>query len=201
MNERVDELHASLNAGQTPVTAVLESYRYAPLKQHLILEANGKCIYCESKITHLYYGDVEHIRPKSIFPGERLNVDNLALACALCNNAKGNYWDENYPLLNPYIDSPLDEVMALGFLISRRPGKDRARITIERLELNRTALLERRRERIELLQPLADQYAATPEGALKELLRKELLRQAGDDSEYSMIVRSYLQAACGIIVT
>jgi 5-methylcytosine-specific restriction endonuclease McrA len=198
LNARIAELQRCLDMGQEPAPSVLDSYRYAPLKQHLITEANGKCIYCESKVTHLYYGDIEHIKPKAVFPRERLNFENLALACALCNNAKSDYWDDTYPLLNPYVDSPSDEVIALGYLVARKPGKDRARITIEKLGLNRQALLERRRERIELIQPLADQYAAAPEGALKNLLRTELLRQAGVDSEYAMIVKAYLHAACDI---
>jgi hypothetical protein len=167
------------------------------LKAHLVIEANGKCIYCESKVTHVYFGDIEHIRPKAKFPEERLDPENLGLACALCNNAKGEFWDEATPLLNPYADDPGEELIALGFLVTRRPGRNRARITVELLRLNRPALLERRKERIELLQPLADQFMEEPPGPIKDLLRGELCRQAGNDQEYAMIVRAYLKAACG----
>ena len=198
VTERSAQLLACLDSGGTPTAALLDSYRYAPLKHHLVAEANGKCIYCESKITHLYYGDIEHIKPKALFPRERLTIDNLGLACALCNNAKSDFWDNTHPLLNPYVDSPTDEVLALGFMVARKPGRDRARLTIDKIDLNRPALLERRKERIELLQPLADQYAVAPDGALKDLLRNELCRQAGDDAEYAMVVKAFLLAACGI---
>ncbi len=196
--EHACRLLECLDTGNPPPQALLDSYRYAPLKDHLVAEAHGKCVYCESKITHVYYGDIEHIKPKSAFPRERLNLENLTLACALCNNAKGDFWDANTPLLNPFEDDPTKEFLALGFMIGRRPGHNRARLTIEQLGLNRPALLERRKERIESLQALADQYAQEPDGAIRELLRTELRRHAKDDGEYAMIVRAYLEAACGL---
>ncbi|WP_373888199.1 HNH endonuclease [Massilia sp. Root351] len=152
-------------------------------------------MYCESKITHLYFGDVEHIRPKSVFPRARLDVENLGLACAICNNNKGDYWDALYPVLDPYSDSTQDEIFALGHFVMHRPGRGRAKITIAHLDLNRAALLERRKERLELIQPLADQYADAPAGPLKDLLRSELRRQTSADTEYSLISRAFLSAA------
>lgn len=198
IDERVARLTGYLQRGEDPPQALLSAYRIPEVKAHLVSEAHGKCAYCESKITHVYFGDVEHIRPKSVFPAERLTMANLLLACAQCNNAKGDFWDEALPLINPYNDDPSGEMFALGFLIARRPGRDRARLTIEQLSLNRQALLERRRERVELLQPLADQYALAPEGPIRDLLKQELRRQAQDDAEYAMIVRSFLRAACDI---
>lgn len=195
---RVTRLRDCLANGENPPDALLNAYRDPAVKQHLVTEASGKCIYCESKITHVYFGDIEHIKPKSVFLTERLSIENLGLACALCNNAKGNFWDGDTPLLNPYVDDPGAELLAFGFMIARRPGKDRARLTIEKLDLNRHALVERRKERIELLQALADQFSLAPEGAIKEVIRTELTRQAGDDSEYAFVVRAYLEAACDL---
>jgi uncharacterized protein (TIGR02646 family) len=198
MRERAARLRQHLDAGEEPPQALLNSYRDPELKQHLVEEAHGKCVYCESKITHVYFGDVEHMKPKSAFPAERLDVTNLALACALCNNAKGDFWDDTAPFLNPYTDDPKEELLALGYIIARRPGHDRARLTIERLGLNRPALVERRKERVELLQALADQYMQTPPGSIRDLLRAELCRHAADTGEYALIVRSYLEAACNL---
>src|ERR1051326_4529899 len=48
---------------------------------------------------------------------------------------------------------------------------------------------------------LADQYVQAPPGSLKELLRTELCRNAGAESEYAMVVRAYLVASCGIDAT
>ena len=198
IEQRAARLRELIEDGDDPPKALLDSYRDPELKAHLVAEAHGKCVYCESKITHVYFGDIEHIKPKSRFPAERLNPENLALACALCNNAKSDFWEEAAPLLNPYIDDLDQEILALGYLIARRPGRNRARLTIDQLELNRQALLERRRERIELLQPLADQYILEPSSGIKDLLRSELCRQAGEDGEYAIIVRAYLEAACDL---
>jgi 5-methylcytosine-specific restriction endonuclease McrA len=198
IEQRAAHLRDLLEAGEVPPNALLDSYRDPELKAHLVAEAYGKCIYCESKITHVYFGDIEHIKPKSRFPAERLNPENLALACAVCNNAKGEYWEDDATLLNPYSDDPDQELLALGDFVARRPGRNRARLTIGQLKLNRQALLERRRERIELLQPLADQYMLEPAGPIKNLLRAELCEQAGGEGEYAFIVRAFLEAACGL---
>lgn len=200
LSPRALQLQQCLANGEVPPPAVLAAYKNPLLKQHLVAEANGKCAYCESKITHVYFGDVEHIKPKGVFPGERLSIENLCLACAPCNNAKGEFWDEATPLLNPYVDHPEDELLAFGTYLIRRHGSERARLSIERLALNRQPLLERRRERFQLLQPLADQYAQTPPGAVRDLIKGELMRQAADDAEYALMVRAFLQAACSITV-
>lgn len=197
LRERATRLRECLDRNDVPAQALLDAYKHPPLKAHLVQEAHGKCIYCESKITHVYFGDIEHIRPKSKFPNERLNLENLSLACARCNNAKAEFWNDDVPLLNPYQDEPKDEIFVFGFLIAHVPGRNRARLTISRLDLNRPELVERRKERFESLQPLADQYAQAPEGPLRNLLRSELLRQAADDREYIAVVRAYLEA-CGL---
>lgn len=198
MTARAIRLRQFLENGTEPPEALLATYRDPELKAHLVEEAYGKCVYCESRITHVYFGDVEHLKPKSWFPSERLDVVNLGLACALCNNAKGEFWDDSTHLLDPYTDDPERELLALGYILARRPTCDRARLTIEKLDLNRQALVERRRERIELLQALVDQYVQAPAGSIKDLLRTELCRQANDAAEYAFIVRAYLAAACGL---
>jgi 5-methylcytosine-specific restriction endonuclease McrA len=200
IEQRAARLREMLQAGTDPPQALLDSYRDPDLKRHLVTETYGKCIYCESKITHVYFGDIEHIKPKSKFRAESLDPENLALVCALCNNAKSDFWDDSTPLLNPFSDDPEIEVVAFGYWIARRPGRNRARLTIERIDLNRQALLERRKERIELLQPLADQYVLEPPGPVRDLIKKELCRQAGAGSEYAMLVRAYLDAVCGVRV-
>lgn len=74
-------------------------YGSKSVKNALIKAQHGKCFLCESKITHIAYGDVEHFRPKG---GSRQSVDekdlkvpgyywlayvwqNLFFACQLCN--------------------------------------------------------------------------------------------------------------------
>ncbi|MBS1663634.1 MAG: HNH endonuclease [Bacteroidetes bacterium] len=45
----------------------------------------GKCAYCESRITTIYSGDIEHFRPKSEYPWLIVDWDNLLFACPFCN--------------------------------------------------------------------------------------------------------------------
>ncbi len=40
-------------------------YGHESVKAALIQTQNKKCCFCESKITHIAYGDVEHFRPKA----------------------------------------------------------------------------------------------------------------------------------------
>lgn len=39
-------------------------YGHRTVKQTLIAAQHGKCAFCESKLRHVAYGDVEHFRPK-----------------------------------------------------------------------------------------------------------------------------------------
>jgi len=81
------------------------------VKEALIEAQHGKCCFCEAKILHVSYGDVEHYRPKAgrrQAAGDGLAVpgyywlayewSNLLLACELCNRRhKGSV----FPLRNP----------------------------------------------------------------------------------------------------
>jgi len=86
-------------------------YSGREVKGALIRAQHGKCAFCESKIRHVAYGDVEHYRPKAGFrqgPGEELQRPgyywlayewgNLLLSCQLCNQRfKGSL----FPLADP----------------------------------------------------------------------------------------------------
>ena len=71
---------------QTGVINKTKQNRYSrpEIKAELIAETKGKCAYCESKITHIYPGDIEHIIPKSIFPRLTFTWANLTLGCYWC---------------------------------------------------------------------------------------------------------------------
>ncbi|MCY1083516.1 hypothetical protein [Archangium lansingense] len=73
-------------------------YAHESVKQAILRAQHGKCAFCESKVAHLSYGDVEHFRPKAGWrqeESESLNRPgyywlayewaNLFLACTLCN--------------------------------------------------------------------------------------------------------------------
>lgn len=64
-----------------------------------------KCIYCERNITT---GDpnVEHFHPKSIYPRETFEWENLFSACVNCNRPKGNFDTCVEPFIHPINDDP-----------------------------------------------------------------------------------------------
>ncbi|SMO63121.1 TIGR02646 family protein [Chryseobacterium rhizoplanae] len=70
-------------------------YSDKKIRKLLVKMFHGKCAYCESKITAIYNGDIEHFRPKGKIhdatpkkPGYfwlAAEWDNLLFACPFCN--------------------------------------------------------------------------------------------------------------------
>jgi len=61
------------------------SSRWSDTKDQLLVETNEKCAYCESSLTVVAFGDVEHFRPKSIYWWLAYVYDNYLASCAICN--------------------------------------------------------------------------------------------------------------------
>lgn len=86
-------------------------YGHKDVKSVLITAQHDKCVFCESKVTHIAYGDVEHFRPKAGYRQQRSDDlgrpgyywlayewDNLFFACQLCNQ---RYKRNLFPLSDP----------------------------------------------------------------------------------------------------
>lgn len=63
---------------------------YTIYKEKMVREAlrkmcYGKCAYCESRITAVYSGDIEHFRPKGRYHWLAADWENLLFACPFCN--------------------------------------------------------------------------------------------------------------------
>src|SRR5690554_3471582 len=121
-----------------------ERWRHAEIKAGLQVETGGRCAYCESNIEDVSYPHVEHIRPKSRFPELAHHWSNLTSACAQCNTAKGDYFDEEWPVLNPYEDCVSDHIRFLGDFIDWKLGETRGELTVKKLGLNRLELVRAR---------------------------------------------------------
>ncbi|MBU8899357.1 hypothetical protein DRW03_10120 [Corallococcus sp. H22C18031201] len=89
----------------------ISSDSYAPpaVKEQLVTCHHGKCAYCETRIIHNHYGDVEHFRPKKgvtfydktgkmatipdAYFWRAFDLANLFLSCGVCNEQyKKNYF-------------------------------------------------------------------------------------------------------------
>jgi len=54
---------------------------------------NQRCMYCEDS----FADEIEHRRPKNLYPHQTFDWDNLLYACGPCNSPKGN----QFAILNP----------------------------------------------------------------------------------------------------
>lgn len=189
--ERTARYAALRDAGAVVPEALAGAYKAPEVKALLKEETSEKCAYCESKILHIDFGDVEHIKPKDIFHELRFSYENLTLACGMCNNKKRNFYSEETPLLNPYIDEPADHLMAIGPMVLRTPGSSRGLVTQKTLDLNRPSLVERRTERLEAIASMADQLAATKSPAVREVLLGAISDECSAKNEFSFVVSEY----------
>ena len=110
--EKLVMCRAYENEGKRDFDFDSKIYGDRSVKEILIKAQHDKCFLCESKITHIDYGDVEHFRPKKAFrqsDHDNLNYPgyywlaydwkNLFLACKLCNQ---RHKKNLFPLENPW---------------------------------------------------------------------------------------------------
>lgn len=194
--ERRARQYADLVAGGAPIPeTVANGYNHPDIKDLLRKETFDKCAYCESKVSHSYHGDIEHIISKHHRPELRYDFQNLTYSCAICNNRKRDYHDDQVPLLNPYEDSPDDHLAAFGPMVMRRPTSDRGLVTQRRLDLNRAELIERRKERLEQVATLLDQRARTTAQAICAVLDEQIWQECESDKEFAFVVRGYVESS------
>lgn len=193
-------------------------YAHRDVRATLERVHSGKCAYCESRIEHAAYTDIEHYRPKgrvrqgtgspATEPGYwwlAYEWDNLLLACPRCNRtAKG----DRFPLADPAgralgPDAHIDAEAPLLLDPAREDpdphlewrdevvvGRtDRGAATVAVLQLNRVGLLERRRERLTQL-TLCRDLVEHPDPEIATRVRKALELLAAPDAEYLAMARA-----------
>lgn len=165
-------------------------YTHPEIRDMLALETGHKCAYCESSIEQVGFPHVEHIRPKSKFPELVVEWVNLTVGCEICNKYKGDYYDEDEPLLNPYDDEPDRHLVFAGSMVRQRPGDELGERTVLRLKLFRAALTAAREERINSVAGAVDRWAAAT-GTRRELL-EEAIREDAEKGQYTAAVTAYL---------
>jgi len=70
-------------------------------KDELGKMSRRKCSYCESAIAHRGDGQVEHFKPKSLFPSLAYDWGNYFLSCGGCNRPKSDKWPKSGGYLRP----------------------------------------------------------------------------------------------------
>lgn len=176
--------------------ALQTNYKHPDNKQALQLASHGKCMYCESQVSHVYFGDVEHIRPKANgkFPEFEFEWSNLGYCCARCNNAKKDQFEDACPLVDPYSEDPDAHLLAFGSLLMHKAGSERGALTISTVDLNRPELIERRAMRITALQNAIDACYRASSTALRALLLAALDQESEGDKEFSIFAAALIAA-------
>lgn len=191
-----DQLMRKREAGEEPTSNEKSRYRHPQIKEVLLMETNAKCAYCESKLLHVTYGDVEHISPKATELEAIFRWDNLTLACDVCNTNKGGKFKNKVGLIDPYSHDPDCHFEFWGPMIMPRPQDYDAMLTEKELDLNRIGLLEQRREKIKYLVAIVGAAIAAPESRRPAMVAA-LERECDPDQEYSAlakkIISDYLQ--------
>jgi uncharacterized protein (TIGR02646 family) len=113
--------------------------------------SQGKCAYCESLINASRSQQVEHFKPKSLFPSLAYDWANYFLACNGCNGAKLDKWPETGDYVRPDQGQP-----ATLFVFDDRGGmkamqaESEAQRTVDDVELDRSGLRRARQVAIRL---------------------------------------------------
>lgn len=187
----LDAVKQKRAAGKQPSAAELGRYRHAQIKAALVKETHGKCAYCEAKILHIAYGDVEHVTPKDTDEDLRFDWDNLTLACDVCNTNKSNHTG----LVDPYTDDPEELFFFIGAMLMPVSGEKAAERTETLLRLNRPDLIQRRHDRMLYLKALLSVINNTVDASQADALKEDLTNnELSANVEFAAASRSFIRA-------
>jgi uncharacterized protein (TIGR02646 family) len=160
-------------------------YAHKDVKIALMISQYNKCCFCESKINHTSYGDVEHFRPKAAWSQDRKGMfrpgyywlcyswDNLLLSCQICNQRfKGNFFplrnearalshhhaieDEEPLFIHPVLDDPELFITFREDILVAIDDNERGVFTISCLGLHREALQMQRKRTFNMIRDIYD---------------------------------------------
>jgi len=194
LRDKNDEWKSALSVDDSDTNK--NHYNHKEIKQILYLETHDKCVYCESKIGSNCPGDIEHKIPKKKRVDLIFEWDNMTLACTECNRRKGEYYEPDCMFLDPYNDDVENLVQHLGPIVFNLPGNKRSEVTLKTLELSskgRAKLIDRKMERLETMRNLVERIASEKNPTLKPMLRAELDEYCSVSSEFSGMVKAYVE--------
>lgn len=172
------------------------NYKHKTNKEALRQASFDKCMYCESKISHIDFAHVEHIKPKAEdkYPELEFVWENLGYVCPKCNNSKLDKYDEDTPYIDPYSENPEKHILASGAFLYHKNGSERGELTISDIGLNRVDLIEKRHERIQKIIKAITSCYRTRNTTLRDNALDEIKQEMLVDKEYSLIVKTLIFA-------
>lgn len=199
-------------------------YGHKTVKAALTKTQHDKCCFCESKVTHISYGDVEHFRPKagvrqrSGAPLERPGYywlayewSNLFFSCQLCNQ---RYKESLFPLIKqgdrakshndvinlekPLFINPTEDVEKfISFrseVIFAIDGKPRGKATIKALGLDRDELNDMRKDCYDKLELIYELANLKPPVPQSKNAKALINRSIQSSSQYASMIRCAVNA-------
>ena len=173
-------------------------------KEPIARISKWQCAYCECSINAERVGQVEHFKPKAIFPLSAYDWDNYLLACGGCNGPKSDKWPRGAAYVRPD-DAAYDP--ALHFRFKGDGDVDaisaNAAETVHDFELKRQLLIDDRKKFIELaraqIKNILETYALSTVIGLRQAREAHLRFSDPAQCPYSTAVTQFvlneLQAA------
>lgn len=180
------------------------------IRNALFKMSNGKCCYCEVKLAEEGKDmHVEHFHPKSKYPDEVVNWENLLPACKRCNGKKSTHDTYEEEIINPCIDNPKDYLYMSNYWYKCKNNSEedrkKAKDTIDVLSLNDLDGLIMPRFKIgneveEKIKDLLDKMEEYKVNTKKKIQQKNkivngvsgLLRLAQNTQEYSATIATVI---------
>jgi uncharacterized protein (TIGR02646 family) len=188
LNELEQSPKEQLEQSKKKFDTIQRKYNHSEVKDALVKMFYGKCAYCESKITVVTYGQIEHFYPKSAYPDKTFVWDNLLLSCDKCNNTqhKGIKFpldSAGQPVLTDPTDAETDPFIHFRFSWDEQISwasvyglDERGREVVEIFDLNgsrgRMELIERRSDFIKRLLCILKIYGQTKDSEAFSLLQE-----------------------------
>jgi len=150
----------------------------------------GNCAYCESKINASRSAQVEHFKPKSLFPTLTYDWDNYFLSCNGCNGTKLDKWPRSGGYVRPDRGQPsrLFVFHRDGRMEAQRDGSDADR-TVTDFGLDQQWLRRARKvainSEIDAVDDIINTVALSVEDK-RRLVRRRLQRAEAPSTPYSV---------------
>lgn len=141
--ELLAQVKAAKKTGNKIHSKFFDRYNKDDVKIALAEMYDNLCCYCDSRIGIVDFPHIEHRKPKGTFHESTFTWDNLHLACAQCNVAKGIQWNDTDEILDAVDDVPVSDHLEfdLAYCVEKT---SRGRTTIDHADLNRDPLLQAR---------------------------------------------------------
>ncbi|GHU99396.1 hypothetical protein FACS189483_08610 [Spirochaetia bacterium] len=162
---------------------LISHYKDKEITEPLFESSHGKCAYCECNVTESSYLEVEHYKPKSIYPEKVFDWENFLPSCSPCNKTKGTHDTGIAPIINPYITNPDDAFLYKRIQIKPKEGVhfEAAERTIDVCRLNSPRLIDARAKimpKLELssmaLEDAIKKYNATASDTEKQSIKRNI---------------------------